>query len=132
MDGHGQSQIQQRTGLGDLRGCGADTGPMSLLAEAFESRRIMRHREGNVLRVNDPYLRESVVITWTERGYCWMSPGQEPCFGDPGRVAEVVETVILQYAGNYMVVRRLKIDLRDVMMEHDRSCHDLHRVDAVD
>lgn len=78
---------------------------MSLLAEAFESRRIMRHREGNVLRVNDPYLRESVDITWTERGYCWMSPGQEPCFGDPGRVAEVVDTVILQYAGIYMEER---------------------------
>ena len=78
---------------------------MSLLAEAFESRHIMRHREGNVLRVNDPYLREPVDITWTERGYYWMSPGQEPCFGDPGRMAEVVDTVIRQYAGIYMEER---------------------------
>lgn len=76
--------------------------PMQLLSNAFEARGIMRYREGDALRVNDPYLREPVDITWTNRGYCWMSPGQEPCFGDPGKVADVVDAVISQWAGIYM------------------------------
>src|SRR5699024_6468020 len=121
MDGHGQSQIQQRTGLGDLRGCCTATGPMSLLAEAFESRDVMRDRARNVPRVEEPDCREAGVITWAERGDCWMSPGHEPCLGDPGRVAEVVDTVILQDAGIYMEERAQMIDARDVLMETDRS-----------
>jgi hypothetical protein len=75
---------------------------MKLLSDAFGERRILRYPEGPHLIVNDPYLRQKVEVSWTGQGYCWTAPTGEPCFGEPGHVADVVHRIIRQYAGIYL------------------------------
>ncbi|MDA2808005.1 hypothetical protein [Nocardiopsis suaedae] len=72
---------------------------LQVLQHAFQSRRLLTYREGELLVVNDPYLRDRVVVAWNGRWWFWEGPAGNREYRDEPR--DVVDSVIEQFAGIY-------------------------------